>query len=500
MTEHRERDRAAGGACLTESCDRRSFLAACALAGAGLLGRAPSSGRVGPLGERRVRPTAAQVRYQRRERALFLHFGVNTFTDREWGTGSENPSVFDPTGLDAHQWARTATAAGFRSMVLTAKHHDGFCLWPSAVTAHSVRQSSWREGAGDVVREFVDACRDAGLGAGLYLSPWDRHEPSYGDSPRYNDFYIAQLTELLTRYGPISEVWFDGANGEGPNGKRQTYDWDRIHRTVRRLQPHAVMFSDAGPDVRWIGNEHGIAGDPNWAMVDPAVVPFPGATGPAVDRMLQHGDRAGTVWRPGEADVSIRPGWFWHAAETGKAKSVDDLVDLYFDSVGRNANLLLNVPPNRTGLLDDADVNCLTGFAGALAARFGADVARHAHVAASSAAPGRVAQSVVDDDPETWWRPDEPDRQPSLTFTFRAPVRFDVVDLREAIQDGQCVAAYAVDAIANGKWQTISIGTTIGHRKLDKVPVTTTERVRLRIVSSDGQPMIARAAFWSAQP
>ncbi len=248
--------------CRTDECDRRSFLSACALAGAAVLVRAPSGRRIASLGDHRVRPTAAQLRYQRRERALFLHFGVNTFTDREWGTGGERPSLFDPSALDARQWARTAHAAGFRAMVLTAKHHDGFCLWPSAVTEHSVRHSPWRAGAGDVVREFVDACRGAGLGAGLYLSPWDRHEPSYGDSPRYNDFYVAQLTELLTRYGPIAQVWFDGANGDGPNGKRQTYDWARIHRTVRRLQPNAVMFSDAGPDVRWIGNEHGIAGDP----------------------------------------------------------------------------------------------------------------------------------------------------------------------------------------------------------------------------------------------
>ncbi|HKV51365.1 MAG TPA: alpha-L-fucosidase [Gemmatimonadaceae bacterium] len=483
---------------LAESCDRRSFLTACALAGAGLLGRVPKDARVVALGWRGARPTAAQLRYQRRERALFLHFGVNTFTDREWGTGSESPSMFHPTALDAGQWARTASAAGFRSMVLTAKHHDGFCLWPSAVTAHSVRQSPWRAGAGDVVRDFVDACRAAGLGAGLYLSPWDRHEPTYGDSPRYNDFYVAQLTELLTRYGPITEVWFDGANGGGPNGKRQTYDWDRIHRTVRRLQPDAVMFSDAGPDVRWIGNEHGMAGDPNWAMVDPAAVPFPGATGPAVDRTLQHGDRAGTVWRPGEADVSIRPGWFWHAAESGSLKSVDDLVDLYFDSVGRNANLLLNVPPNRAGLLDDADVNRLTGFSNALAARFGADVAQDAHVTASSATPRHAGRTVVDDDPETWWSPAGSDRQPSLTFGFRTPVRFDVVDLREAIQNGQRVAAYAVDALDNGTWQTISNGTTIGNRKLDKVPATIAKNVRLRIVASDGNPMIARTAFWSA--
>ncbi len=215
--------------------------------------------------------------------------------------------------------------------------------------------------------------------------------------------------------------------------------------------------------------------------------------------MLQHGDPAGTVWRPGEADVSIRPGWFWHAAESAKVKRVDDLMELYFDSVGRNANLLLNVPPNRAGLLDDADVSRLTEFDGALSARFGADGARDAHVTASSEAAGGVPRSVVVEDPDTWWSPDRSDPHPSLTLAFRAPVRFDVLDLREAIQHGQRVASYAVDALANGAWQTISTGTTIGHRKLDRVPVTTTDRVRIRIVSSDGQPMIARAAFWSEQ-
>jgi alpha-L-fucosidase len=226
---------------------------------------------LGPMARRfsfaapRPVPSAQQLTWHGDELALFLHFGVNTFTDREWGDGSEDPAIFNPAGLDARQWTRVAKDAGFKLIILTAKHHDGFCLWPSKLTTHSVASSPWRQGGGDVVREFTDACRAEGLKAGLYLSPWDRHEPSYGDSPRYNDFYIGQLTELLTQYGPITEVWFDGANGEGPNGKRQVYDWPRIHRTVRELAPHALMFSDAGPDIRWIGNERGTAGDPTGA-------------------------------------------------------------------------------------------------------------------------------------------------------------------------------------------------------------------------------------------
>ncbi|HKT08653.1 MAG TPA: alpha-L-fucosidase [Gemmatimonadaceae bacterium] len=480
---------AGDGSVIEHRCNRRTFLSACAVAGAGLVAGFP-------LGSERVRPSPAQLAYQRRERALFLHFGVNTFTNQEWGTGDESPSVFNPTALDARQWARCARASGFRSMVLTAKHHDGFCLWPSALTDHSVRRSPWRGGAGDVVRDFTNACRAEGLGAGLYLSPWDRHEPSYGDSPRYNDFYVAQLTELLTRYGPIAEVWFDGANGEGPNGKLQTYDWDRFHRTVRRLQPHAVMFSDAGPDVRWIGNEHGVAGDPNWAMVDPRAVPFPGATGPAVDRMLQHGDAAGSVWRPGEADVSIRPGWFWHAAESANVKSADELVDLFFVSVGRNANLLLNVPPNRAGLLDDVDVSRLAAFSTKLASQFAGNLGAEARMSASSEASGHGARAVVDGDPDTWWSPRDGDRSPSVVAMFRGPGRIGVIEIQEAIQNGQRVAAYGVDALVGGTWQAISTGTTIGHRKLDRLSQLAAGGVRLRILSSLGAPQIATLAVW----
>src|SRR5262245_45121586 len=346
---------------------RRSFLltAAGALTYSGLM-RTYSA---------RPTPTPAQLAWQRDELALFLHFGVNTFTDREWGDGREDPRIFAPAQLDTRQWARAARQAGFRAMILTAKHHDGFCLWPSRTTQHSVASTPLRVGKADVVREFVDACRVEGLKAGLYLSPWDRHEPSYGDSPRYNDLYITQLTELLTQYGPIAEVWFDGANGEGPNGKRQVYDWPRVWGTVRKLQPNAVMFSDAGPDVRWIGNENGVAGDTNWSTVDPAVVPVPGLSGDAVMRMLQQGDPNGSVWRPGETDVSIRPGWFYHPADDARVRSADNLVNLYFTSVGRNSKLLLNVPPTPAGLLHDVDVARLSEMRARLNALFANDLA-----------------------------------------------------------------------------------------------------------------------------
>jgi len=349
---------------------RRSFLGAAAALMAG--GR----GGLLPSFQERPTPSPSQLAWQQDERALFLHFGLNTFTGREWGDGTEDPGIFAPTRLDPRDWARAARAAGFRSMILTAKHHDGFCLWPSKTTTYSVASSPWRGGTGDIVRDFVDACLAEGLKPGLYCSPWDRNAPSYGDSERYNDLYVEQLTELLTRYGRIHEVWFDGANGEGPSGRRQEYDWPRFWGTVRRRQPEAVMFSDAGPDVRWIGNETGSAGDPNWSTVDPRVVPYPGATGDRVLEQLQHGDPAGTVWRPGETDVSIRPGWFYHPEEDDHVRSVDNLVDLFFTSVGRNSKLLLNVPPTRDGQLHPTDVARLQGMDQALGALFGQDLTR----------------------------------------------------------------------------------------------------------------------------
>lgn len=432
--------------------------------------------RVGRLPIRaRPTPSAAQLTWQRDELAMFLHFGVNTFTDREWGDGQEDPAIFAPTNLDARQWARAAKAAGFRAMILTAKHHDGFCLWPTATTEHSVAKSPFRGGQGDVVREFVDACRAEGLKAGLYLSPWDRNAAVYGDSPRYNDFYIAQLTELLTRYGQIAEVWFDGANGEGPNGRKQSYDWPRIWGTVRKLQPGAVIFSDAGPDVRWIGNERGAAGETNWSTVDPAVVPYPGASGDRVSDMLQHGDPNGSVWRPGETDVSIRPGWFNHAAEDARVRTVDDLVSLYFTSVGRNSKLLLNVPPTRDGLLNDIDVARIAGMHDRLGAMFAHDLtAGHSLRWQVNGAGTELAQL----DPDQY-------------------ITISIADLREDITQGQRIARYRLDGQTADEWHTLSEGTTIGYRKLDRFAPTTVRRIRLSILESVDTPLPVQLGLYA---
>ncbi len=405
------------------------------------------------------RPTRSQLWWQNAEMGLFTHFGMNTFSDREWGDGKETPSMFNPRAFDARQWARAAKAGGFKYVILTAKHHDGFCLWPSKYTEHSVKSSPWKNGHGDVVREFVDAMRAEGLRPGLYLSPWDRHEQSYGDSPKYNDYYIAQLTELLTQYGPIVELFFDGANGEGPNGKKQVYDWPRVHATVRRLQPNALMFSDAGPDIRWIGNERGIAGDPNFCTVDPVLVPYAGFDSPQVGEWLQHGQEKGTVWRPGEADVSIRPGWFHHENENAKVRSVDNLMELYYASVGRNANLLLNVPPTRDGLFHETDARRLAEFGAKLGETIAVDHAENAKVRRTN---------------------------DGVELELRSPESIGMIVLREQIARGEFVCRYRVEAQVGGEWRAVSRGTTIGHKKIDRFAATATNRVRVTIEDSNG--------------
>jgi len=320
-----------------------------------------------------------------------------------------------------------------------------------------------------VVREFTDACKRENLRAGLYLSPWDRNAPVYGDSPRYNDFYCDQLTELLTRYGPIAEVWFDGANGEGPNGRRQVYDWRRVFRLVRKLQPHAVMFSDAGPDVRWCGNEAGVAGDPNWSTIQPAAVPYPGAPGDAVIAALQHGDPHGSVWRPAETDVSIRPGWFYHPAEDEQAKTVDQLTDIWFTSVGRNSKLLLNVPPTRDGLLHATDVGRLRELRARLTGLFAEDVAFGRRILWRDTGP-RTGIAEID-----------------LGRTLRA----GIVRLEEDIVQGQRVARYAVHGMVDGGWQELSRGTTVGHRKLDRFDPVPVRRVRVTVEAAVA-PLLSR--------
>ena len=321
----------------------------------------------------RLVPSPQQLEWQQMELTAFLHFGINTFTDREWGDGKEDPALFNPTDLDAEQWVRELKEAGFKMVLLTAKHHDGFCLWPTKTTKHSVASSPWKDGKGDVVKELRDACTKYGMKFGVYLSPWDRNAECYGDSPRYNEFFIEQLTELLTNYGEVHEVWFDGANGEGPNGKKQVYDWDAFYKTIQRLQPKAVM-AIMGDDVRWVGNERGLGRETEWSatVLTPGIYARSAENNSRLDINSQAKDLGSRemlenatelFWYPSEVDVSIRPGWFWHENENGKVKSLKHLADIYFQSVGYNSVLLLNIPPDRRGHINEADVARLKEFA-----------------------------------------------------------------------------------------------------------------------------------------
>jgi alpha-L-fucosidase len=431
-------------------------------------------------------PTARQLAWQRRELAMFLHFGINTFTGREWGTGDEDPQLFNPGQLDAAQWARVAHETGFRVLILTAKHHDGFALWPSRFTDHSVESSNWLGGHGDVVRLVADAARAEGLELGIYLSPWDRHEPTYGDEQAYNSFYLAQLGELLSSFGELAEVWFDGA--KGPDARDMEYDFSAYWALVRQLQPGAVIFSDEGPDVRWIGNERGFAGVTNWSMLDRTRV----KVGAADTEYLNSGDPQGSHWVPAECDVSIRDGWFWHAEQL--PKSLDALLEIYYNSVGRNCVLLLNVPPNSDGLLDTADVRRLYEFRRSLDATFAGDAADGALATASNTrghsteyGPGRALDGSLD----SYWATDDSVRSATFQIDFTRPVTFNVVRLQEPMQLGQRVSAYRIQVERESGWLTVATGTTIGHKKLDRVERTTARRLRLVIDSDRGSPLIA---------
>ena len=439
----------------------------------------------------RVAPSPNQLAWQAREFIAFAHFGMNTFTDREWGDGKESPALFNPTDFDARQWVQVFKAAGMKLLILTAKHHDGFCLWPTATTTHSVKSSPWRNGNGDVVAEVARACREAGLAFGVYVSPWDRHEASYGDSPRYNELFRAQLRELLTGYGEIAEVWFDGAMGEGPNGRRQVYDWPSYYRVVRELQPGAVIFGMA-PDVRWVGTESGYGRETEWS-----VVPLTLREGAAPRRESPHplddafvpGDltakdlgsreaiRTASVlaWYPAETDVSIRPGWFYHAKQDGQVKTPEKLADIYFSSVGRNGLLLLNVPPDTRGRIADADVTSLMGMRAALDRTF-----------ASPAAEARPPQRVSAEGGPV--RYDVP---------IAAGRRFDVALLQEDIRQGQRVEAFTLEVCAAGECREFAQGTTIGYKRLLRFPEVRIDaahqdaRLRLTIVQTRGTPAVS---------
>jgi alpha-L-fucosidase len=454
-------------------------------------------------------PSPRQLAWHRLETYGFIHFTTNTFTDLEWGYGDERPEVFWPTALDARQWARVAKDGGLKGLILTCKHHDGFCLWPSRLTEHSVKNSPWKDGRGDVVRALAEACRAFGLKFGVYLSPWDRNHPLYGQ-PGYVAYYRSQLEELLTQYGPVFEVWHDGANGGDGwyGGARETrkidaatyYGWPETWDLARRLQPEAVIFSDAGPDIRWVGNEAGVGADTTWCTFNPAGR-YPGFP-EAAD--LGRGHENGSHWIPPETDVSIRPGWFYHAREDASAKSVQQLVDIYFQSVGRGTSLLLNLPPDRRGLIHEVDTARLVEFRRILESAFAHDLlteaarAGKATLAASSTrGPQFSPERLVDGDPETCWAAEDGVAAAEIHLEFDRPVTFNLFQAQEAIAFGQRVRGWRLEAQAsNGCWQPAAAGTTIGYKRLARFAPVTARRVRLILEDCLESPALASVGLF----
>jgi len=415
----------------------------------------------------RTVPTANQLAWQDLELTAFLHFGVNTFTDREWGDGKEDPAIFNPAELDAEQWVKTLKEAGFKLVILTAKHHDGFCLWPTLTTDHSVASSKWKDGKGDVVKELREACDKYGMKMGIYLSPWDRNSPKYGDSQAYNDQFVAQLTELLTNYGKIDEVWFDGACGEGPNGKKQEYDWPRFRKVMEQLQPEAVL-AITGDDVRWVGNEGGVGRETEWSVTPlmPSIFPESEAYNDSlgINAMAKNiGDREMLAnakevrWWPSEVDVSIRPGWFYHDSE--QPKSLARMADIYLTSVGRNSVLLLNIPPDRRGLIADADVARLKEFRKWIDDNFTVNLVSSADSASMSAA-------------------------------LRPQTKVNAVVLSEDIRKGQRVEKFTVEALTDGAWKQVAEGTTIGNKRILMMDDVVADSLRLNITSTRNTPHV----------
>ena len=434
----------------------------------------------------RLVPTPQQLEWQQMELTAFLHFGINTFTGREWGDGKENPALFNPTDFDAEQWVRSLKEAGFKMAILTAKHHDGFCLWPTKTTGHSVAASPWKDGKGDVVRELRDACDKYGIKFGVYLSPWDRNASCYGDSPKYNEFFIEQLTELLTNYGEVHEVWFDGANGEGPNGKKQEYDWTAILSTIRRLQPRAVT-AIMGDDVRWVGNERGLGRETEWS----ATVLTPGTYARCEEQNKALGVKATSkdlggrdmlvnakelFWYPSEVDVSIRPGWFYHQQEDNQVKSLKHLTDIYFKSVGYNSVLLLNIPPHQRGRISDADVNRLKEFADYRKEIF-ADNRVKGGLKAWTARPGDTR-----------------------VYQLKPKSEINVVMLREDISKGQRMEAFTVEALTADGWKEIAKGTTVGYKRLIRIPAVEARQLRVKVDACRLAANISEVAAYYARP
>ncbi len=453
-------------------------------------------------------PTEAQLAWHEMETNAFIHFTTNTFTDKEWGYGDESPAIFNPTALDVDQWITTLKDAGFKGVILTSKHHDGFSLWPSKYTEHSVKNSPYKNGQGDIVKAVSEATKRHGLKFGVYLSPWDRNRADYGQ-PSYIEYYRKQLKEIFTNYGPVFEMWFDGANGGDGyyGGAKETrkidratyYDWPTTLAMVRELQPQpkVLFFSDAGPDIRWVGNEKGLAGETNWNTISNDTL-YAGKAG--VEDLLATGAEDGNKWIPAEVDVSIRPGWFYHPKEDSLVKTPEQLFNIYLTSVGRGSTLLLNVPPDRRGLIHEQDVAALKGWRKLLDEAFTTNLAANAKVKASSyrgSSKTYAGANVADGDKDTYWATDDGVTTGSLEIDLGKVQPVKYVLLQEYIRLGQRVESFTVDAWQNNTWQPVAKATTIGYKRILKLdePVNT-DKLRVTITAAKASPVISNVAVY----
>ncbi len=445
-------------------------------------------------------PTEQQMAWHVMELNAFIHFTTNTFTGLEWGMGSEKESVFNPTQIDAEQWVRVLKQAGFKQVILTCKHHDGFCLWPSKYTEHSVKNSPYKNGKGDVVKEVSDACKKLGVKFGVYLSPWDRNHADYG-KPAYIEYYRNQLKELFTNYGAVGEMWFDGANGGdgyygGANETRKInsatyYDWPNTLSLVRSMQPKVLFFSDAGPDLRWVGNERGLAGVTNWNTINNDTL-FAGK--PRIEKLLNTGSEDGNKWIPAEVDVSIRPGWFYHANEDSLVKSPERLFEIYLTSVGRGSTLLLNVPPDQRGLFHENDVKSLQGFRRILDNEFKSNLAKGAKAKTNAfrgSAAAYNASKVIDGKRDTYWAADDNVLTGTIDVELSKKQLVKYITLQEYIRLGQRVKSFTIEAWVNGAWTEVATGTTIGYKRILKITPVETDKIRINIKDAKACPTLS---------
>lgn len=450
-------------------------------------------------------PSPQQLKWHELETYAFIHFTTNTFTGKEWGYGDESPQIFNPTQLDANQWASALKDAGFKAIILTTKHHDGFTLWPSKYTEHSVKNSPYKNGKGDIVKETSDAAKKYGLKFGVYLSPWDRNRADYG-TKTYITYYRNQLKELFTHYGPIFEMWFDGAmGGDGYYGGQRTsvkidgskyYDWPNTLSFVRKMQPQVLFFSDAGPDIRWVGNERGTAGITNWNTLTPDTL-FAGKAG--IYDLLNTGAEDGTKWIPAEVDVSIRPGWFYHAEEDAKVKTPEQLFDIYLSSVGRGSNLLLNIPPDRRGLFHEKDVASLIGFKKLLKERLTKNLAAGAKVKADNTRGNSKTYSsahLTDGKTDTYWATDDGFTTPTIEINLGANKLVNYILLQEYIALGQRIKSFEIDLWQNKQWKKVADGTTIGYKRILKLDPVLASKIRVRITASKAAPVLSNIAVY----